>query len=185
MEPTFASLQRFPIDLKQIAEDEGGGWLARIPALGRLLFVGWGETPDKAIAKLNEVAEDLLEEYQEKGIELPNPPFDELEYSGKFVLRVPQFRHAALAELAAQEGMSLNATVNDLLAESLVRGRMEQEIADLKQEFVKLQRHISHEMNKLILASAGDSGWIDQSNQPNLQSPSLSKLSYFSRKVGS
>ncbi len=56
-----------------------------------------------------------IEGEYEDGHDIPEPVTK--EYSGKFVTRVPKSLHRDLAESAKQEGMSLNAYVNYLLAE--------------------------------------------------------------------
>ena len=54
----------------------------------------------------------------EEGQPIPEP-FTAEAYSGKFVVRVPRSLHRQLVEAAKQEGVSLNAYVNVVLAKAV------------------------------------------------------------------
>jgi len=69
---------------KRIPEKEGGGFCAFIPILGATRCRGDGETVPEAIADLRNVLEDMLEQYLEKGMEIPTP---DRQYSGTIVSR--------------------------------------------------------------------------------------------------
>ena len=63
----------YTIEVTKIPDDEGGGYCACIPVLGRWAFIGDGETPEEAIQHLEEVKRDLFEEYIRKGFMIPEP----------------------------------------------------------------------------------------------------------------
>jgi len=63
----------YNIEVEKIPSDEGGGYCACIPVLGRWAFIGDGETPEEALKHLEEVKKDLFEEYIKKGIAIPEP----------------------------------------------------------------------------------------------------------------
>jgi len=63
----------YQAEVSEIPSDEGGGYCACIPELGRWVFIGDGETPEEALRHLEEVKRDLFEEYIRKSIAIPEP----------------------------------------------------------------------------------------------------------------
>lgn len=99
----------YAVEVKKIADEDGGGYMACIPQLGRYAFVGDGETEQEAIDMLKEVKKDHFELYIKKGIEVPQPVQEEdVAYSGKFLLRIPTEMHALLATNAKKNNTTLN-----------------------------------------------------------------------------
>ena len=66
-----------------------------------------GETVEEAIEMIEEARRLWMESMYEDGQEIPLPS-SEVEYSGKFNVRVPASLHRKLAKLAVKEGVSLN-----------------------------------------------------------------------------
>jgi len=66
-----------------------------------------GETVEEAIEMIEEARQLWMESMYEDGQEIPLPS-SEVEYSGKFNVRVPASLHRKLAKLAVKEGVSLN-----------------------------------------------------------------------------
>ena len=64
---------RYVIELIPIPEEDGGGWRAEIPELGRYAFVGDGKTIEEALAQLEKVKKDYFEDWYKKGAEIPEP----------------------------------------------------------------------------------------------------------------
>lgn len=62
----------------------------------------------------DEIRELWLESVWKQGLDIPLPA--PVEYSGKFVVRLPRSLHRALAESAERDGVSLNAYVTAVLA---------------------------------------------------------------------
>jgi antitoxin HicB len=111
----------YPVEVYKIPDDEGGGYSACIPQLGRYAFLADGESPDEAVSNLEEVKKDLFEEYLERGIPIPEPILeDEEEYSGKFIIRIPKQLHRQIALRAKKESVSLNQYVTHLLSTAVV-----------------------------------------------------------------
>lgn len=109
----------YPVELRRLTADEGGGYMATIPQLGSYAFVGDGETPTDALAHLEVVKQDWFEELLSKDIAIAEPVIEEEEtYSGKFIVRLPKSLHRSLAKGAEREGVSLNSWVNTLLTSS-------------------------------------------------------------------
>ncbi len=107
---------KYPIQINPIPEEEGGGYEAYIPQLGKYAFVGDGETIEEALKNLEEIKKDYFKDYLRKGIKIPEPKLEEEEYSGKFIIRLPRFLHKHLAEQAKKNNVSLNQYINVLLS---------------------------------------------------------------------
>lgn len=107
----------YPIAVSPLSEEEGGGFQALFPPLARSI-VGYGMTPQEAIAELQTMVPSLLEVTAETGQVLPEVAAEKDwdEYSGKFNVRVAKMLHAQLVELAEDQGVSLNSLVQTILA---------------------------------------------------------------------
>ena len=94
----------------EIVRDDDGDYIARIPKLG---CIADGKTIDEAISELKEVAEDYLRLAVEDGkpIPLPEKYQEEIDYSGKFTLRMPKSLHKMVAEQAEKEECSINQLI--------------------------------------------------------------------------
>lgn len=110
---------RYKVEITPIPEEEGGGYEASIPQLGRMAFRGCGKTIDEALSHLEVVKKDLFERYLKKGVEIPEPAAEEKKYSGRILLRIPYYLHKELAQLAQKENISLNQLLNHLIERGL------------------------------------------------------------------
>jgi predicted HicB family RNase H-like nuclease len=100
---------RYPVEIDQIAEEEGGGISACIPLLGRYSCVADGDTVVEAIENLKAVKQDLLENLLERGIGIPEPQSQkESEFSGRLLVRMPSSLHMQITERAESTGESIN-----------------------------------------------------------------------------
>ena len=106
----------YPLELRPLSDEEGGGWLVTYPDLPGCMSDG--ETPEEAMANGKDALDAWLKAAAEAGRDIPNP--GDLP-SGKFIARVPRSLHARLSARAKQEGVSMNALVSSFLAESLGR----------------------------------------------------------------
>jgi predicted HicB family RNase H-like nuclease len=61
--------------------------------------------------------------------EVPEPSVEDVEVSGKFMLRIPPALHKTLAERAKKEGVSLNYLVGCMLSEEMGAVHERQRIA--------------------------------------------------------
>lgn len=108
----FYMAQDYPVEIRAISEDLGGGYSASIPCLGRWAFYAVGDTVEEALAELTEVKRALFEDMISRGqsVALPPPlPEDEAEeYSGRILLRMPKDLHRQLAKRAEANGCSIN-----------------------------------------------------------------------------
>ena len=102
----------YPVEVRPLAADEGGGWLATFPDLPGCM--GDGETPQAAIVDGFDAAQAWLAAAQAHGDPIPKPGSG--GESGRFVARVPRSLHTRLVARAEQEGVSMNTLVVSLIA---------------------------------------------------------------------
>lgn len=107
---------RYGIEITRLAEEDGGGYLAVFPQLGRMI-TGLGETREEALEDLIASVPTLAESFDEHGEKLPEPEVTPhwREYSGRVTLRVPRMLHAQLDRLAGAEDVSLNTLMLTML----------------------------------------------------------------------
>lgn len=126
----------YRIEITPIPEEEGGGYAACIPELGRYAFIADGESADEAISNLMELKEVLFDEYLTNGKEIPKPVEMDLEkYSGKFVTRLPKYLHQELVLQAKLNNTSLNTWVTTLLSAGLVMKKWDHELMECACKF--------------------------------------------------
>ena len=128
---------RYPIMLRELAPEDGGGYVAAIPQLGIRTFVAVGETPAEALEVLDDLRRVLIPQLVAEGVELPEPR-DEREsieqFSGNLVLRIPRSLHAKIAAAAKRNGCSINKLATQLLSENLERSLCIEEVRGLVSE---------------------------------------------------
>ena len=128
---------RYPLTLRELSHEEGGGWLTTIPMLGEAGFAADGETPEEAVALLEQLRRDLYETVINSGqtIALPCDVTDEVKMpSGKWMMRtLPKF-HAELQEAAKASGVSFNAYCNYCLQ----RGHAVNSVAEAVEDLVRV-----------------------------------------------
>jgi predicted RNase H-like HicB family nuclease len=98
-----------------VPEDEGG-YRAEI-----VEFPGCfaeGETAAEAAANLEDAARSWLEATIAKGQTVPDP-MEDIDYSGKLVVRLPKSLHRRAAYAANREGVSLNQFIVSSIAEQV------------------------------------------------------------------
>lgn len=109
-EKTLNYYLSLPYKIEIVPEEDGRGYTCTIPDLKG--SVAFGETIEQALETINEVKRNWLEIALEQGWRIPEPIAEEFkEYSGKFSARLPRYLHRKLAELAGEEGTSLNQLV--------------------------------------------------------------------------
>jgi predicted RNase H-like HicB family nuclease len=106
----------YPVEVKKIKEDEGGGFFVSVPLLPGCMSDG--ESLEEAYDNIQEAKEEWLSSMLERGMKIPEPVEQE-EYSGKFIIRLPKTLHRALVQVSKREGVSLNQYVTNALAFTL------------------------------------------------------------------
>ncbi|MBI2843893.1 MAG: type II toxin-antitoxin system HicB family antitoxin [Armatimonadetes bacterium] len=103
----------YPVEIRRIEENLGGGYVASIPTLGSRAFVGDGETPQEAYENLQAAKKEIFAEYLAEGVAIPEPAAEQdyEHYSGRLVVRMPRALHANLVRVAKQNDTSLNQLI--------------------------------------------------------------------------
>ncbi len=107
---------KYPVTIRPLTKDEGGGYLVEFPDLPGCMADG--ETVDEALSEAESAMKSWLETARSFGDSIPEPGIS-TKYSGQWRLRVPKSLHAALTLRAKLEGVSLNTLAAVLLAEGL------------------------------------------------------------------
>ena len=104
---------RYPAEVFWSDEDEG--YVAVAPDLPGCS--AWGKTEAEAIRELHVAIELWIKAAKKVGNPVPKPSDRaDVNYSGKFLMRVPKRLHAELAHSAKSQGVSLNQYVLYVLA---------------------------------------------------------------------
>ena len=105
-------MARYPIEVFWSDEDEG--YIAIAPDLPG--SSAWGKSEAEAIKELRTVTDLWVKAARKAGNPIPDPSDRaDVNYSGKFLMRVPRRLHAELAHAAKAQGVSLNQYVLYLL----------------------------------------------------------------------
>lgn len=104
----------YAIMVEPLPDADGGGWLATVPALPGCM--GDGDTPEAALADAAAAITEWHAAAEALGRDVPGPGA-----LGQWRQRVPRSLHEKLKFVAAREGVSLNAYVANVLAESVGR----------------------------------------------------------------
>lgn len=90
--------------------DGNNYWYAYYPAVEACF--GGGKTPEEAISNATESLNVMLDYLSEQKRPLPQE-YKEVEYSGKISLRISKSTHQKVAEIAEDEGVSINCLLNN------------------------------------------------------------------------
>ena len=114
-------IQDYPFIIRQLSQEEGGGYLIEFPDLPGCMSDG--ETIKETIENGYEAVSCWLQAAKETGRSIPQP--GELDkQSGKWVQRVPKSIHLRLVKKAEAEGISLNTLVISIISEALGRNNL-------------------------------------------------------------
>ena len=111
-------LSQCPFEIRPLSEEEGGGFLISFTDFSEC--ISDGETIAEAIENGMDALQETIAALESLNMPVPEPGSGG-SYSGKFMQRVPKSIHARLVMRAKQEGVSMNALVTSILAESLGR----------------------------------------------------------------
>jgi antitoxin HicB len=106
-----ASAPKNRIELRQLTEEEGGGWLATFPDLPGCMSDG--ETPEEALHNAAEAETAWLAANAKWG------KSKAVEKPARLVARLPRSIHRDLQARANEEGVSINTMMVSLLAHGL------------------------------------------------------------------
>ncbi len=110
----------YTIEFKQDRSDpDKPVWFAGVQELRGCITEA--DTFDEAAAMIKDALRVWVQGSLDAGLAIPEPQ-PELEYSGKFSVRLPKFLHRDLVRVAKREGVSLNQYINVALSRAAVRG---------------------------------------------------------------
>ena len=112
----------YPFEIRPLSEEEGAGYLVVFPDLPGC--ISDGNSVEEAIKNGKDAVQSWIETAKEFNDFIPEPGSSQA--SGRFVQRIPKSLHARLVERAEQEGVSMNALVTSIIAESL--GKREEHV---------------------------------------------------------
>ncbi|QTA84191.1 toxin-antitoxin system HicB family antitoxin [Desulfonema magnum] len=97
----------YKIEIVPIPPEDGGGYEASLPEIGRFAIVGDGETPAEAIADLERIKAEQFSYYLERGTDIPEPnPEKEEKYGERLVIRFPEILHRQIILQSKKNGIS-------------------------------------------------------------------------------
>lgn len=102
----------YAIIVEPLSAEDGGGWLASVPALPGCM--GDGTTREEALADALLAIEEWKDAAHKSGLAMPGT-----QAAGQWRQRVPRSLHEKLKRLAESEGVSLNQFVTSVLAEAV------------------------------------------------------------------
>lgn len=120
---------RYPYEL--IEDEVHGGYFVHHPDLEGCM--SQGETPDEAVANLNEARELWIEGRHEQGLAIPLPLEESL--SGRVTVRMDPVLHGQLVRISRRKNISLNLLLNTILSRYVGRA----EGPGLMEEYPPLQ----------------------------------------------
>lgn len=126
---------KYPVELM---EDDDGTYLVRIPDLPGC--ADEGKTPEEAITNIEKTKRWWLKSAMKNECPIPFPSED-IEHSGKLLLRIPKYLHANLSRTAKREGVSLNQFIGQLISAGLrtmQTDRFEEKVKSALAEIKKL-----------------------------------------------
>jgi antitoxin HicB len=106
---------KYPFEIKELSEEDGGGWLITFPDLPGCMSDG--ETVQEAIHNGADAERAWLAASRKWGNRIPKPGAG--HGGGRFMQRLPKSLHTRLQARAKQEGVSVNTLVATFIAEGL------------------------------------------------------------------
>jgi hypothetical protein len=135
---------RYPVQLQELSEEEGGGWIAWIPLLGKAMFMMDADTPAEAIERLEEHRKSCYDVVINSSVPIPLPDEgDEPAASGKWLQRTSRRLHAELKTAAAKDGVSFNTFCENALTRCVQQWKVDNAISGVAAELTKLVRSLT------------------------------------------
>ena len=89
--------------------DEDEAFVARVAEFPSL--AAHGDTQEEALDEIKGVVKFVISDLKKGKVEIPEP-FGKRSFSGRLVLRMPEYLHRRLAVEATKQGVSLNQLLN-------------------------------------------------------------------------
>ncbi len=149
---------KYRVVVEPIPEEEGGGFEAYVPTLGRGTCVGVGDTVEEAVQSVNECKHSLFMLWMEKGYPIPEPDSESSvtdEYNGRILLRTSGEMHEHLVRNAEKQGVSLNAYLNQIISRAQSLALFEEQINRVALQF---KDHLEEQFG--FVFSKQHRGWL-------------------------
>jgi predicted HicB family RNase H-like nuclease len=144
----------YKILVEPIKEEEGGGYLARLPQFG-MSITGDGETEQEAIDMLKEYKKIAFHRFLSEGKKIPEPQDEQSldEFSGRILLRVPKELHQQISEKAQANNVSQNQYLNYIITTGINKkpGFFEKHNELICQTNYKLEQDTANEKNDVTI----------------------------------
>ncbi len=121
----------------EIEPDPDGGfavWIRELPGC-----ISYGETEEEALKMIKEAMELWIETALKRGVKIPEPLATK-KYTGKFLVRIPSSLHERLAEMAKDEGVSLNSLIISLLSEGVASRSLKGKFKTVENRVDKIEK---------------------------------------------
>lgn len=112
----FPAIPNYPFFMSILPAEEGGGYLIEFPDLPGCMSDG--DTIEETIENGKDAVFCWIESAKEFGDKIPKPGSAN-GFSRHWIQQIPEHIHTQLSQRAAQEGMSLNALVTEMLSAGL------------------------------------------------------------------
>ena len=103
----FMNFEQYLYSVGWSEEDEA--FIARVAEFPSL--AAHGDTQEEALSEIKDVVKFVLSDLKENKEPVPEP-LGKRSFSGRLVLRMPEYLHRKLALEASQQGISLNQLLN-------------------------------------------------------------------------
>jgi antitoxin HicB len=110
----------YAVETRAISPEDGGGFTACIPDLGRWTAIGDGSTYQEAYENLMASLPGLIEDWINDNVLIPEPTPEMDLPSGNLSVRLPRTLHAKVISRAQYEGVSINAYITNILSQATV-----------------------------------------------------------------
>ena len=112
----FPFFPKYPFLMSLLPPEEGGGYLIEFPDLPGCMSDG--DTIEETIENGKDAVFCWIESAEEFGDEIPQPGSAN-GFSGHWIQQIPEHIHTQLSQRAAQEGISLNVLITEMLSTGL------------------------------------------------------------------
>ncbi len=157
----------YPIEIIPLKPEEGGGFSACIPLLGRYACTGDGETVQEAVDNLNIIKANLIDSMLAKDLDIPEPVEQKAAIKA-FQLRMPVELYRQIVDSAYSSGISINRFILDVLLSRQRNIDLDQAINSIRAETRYVHQLLVWKICQLM-------------GQPQKTSNELIELEYFQR----
>lgn len=123
---------KYPTEIHYVSGSEGeeGYYIAFLPDFGFSACGAAGDTPEEALANLEDVKKFVIETYVADGDQLPSPSPSptEVKELQQMPIRIPKHIHDKLKRLSKQNAQSLNSYVTSILIEHFALATFEEKL---------------------------------------------------------